>query len=602
MESSQSHQLLNRDDQLGLVILAVTQSLLLLLLHKSLSNEFWPATQLTWLHALYTVVIGLPAFLYIGAERARDRWNIPAALGLGIALFIIGWHAGWLVEPFQDAGAYGNASHMLSLCFGLAVGIFLLALYFRTWRQGPGQPLAYSALLENSWLNALTLAFLGLFIGVFWLLLTLWAQLFDVMGIGFFEDLFELPEFAYPVTGLVGGFGLVLIRSRIRLIATVRGLCETLIRALLPLVAAILLLFLAILPVTGIAPLWDGGPGSGLLVSLLAIALFFFCAEIGDAEDSRYHSALHWLVVAAIVVLPIISALAAWGLWVRVAEYGWSVDRLWALFIELFLAAYAFGYSVLILRHRGLHLPSIRRWNTVLGITLAGALLLVQGPVIDFRRIAANDQADRLLEGNTSIAEFDYAYLAFKLGRYGINTLNDLKTHPDLVDNTDFQAHADKALAADNYWYARREKPELVERVRFITPAWASPPPDTLKQQFAEESNWYAQQCLDETSRCIALPITLGNSTLWYIYGNTTNAFSQLYAQGSQGKEAKWYTAGSVDIRRLVGKSNDDPDAELERIDSIVPLYRYNGWLFAIHPNLRFLEHAGLLPDSVENP
>src|SRR5690606_6161598 len=197
-------------------------------------------------YALYTAVIGLPLFLYLATVDWRDRANGFAALALGALLFWIGWHAGWLTLPYVSDQVRGGRHVLPTLACGVSVALFIGAFNFRTQRETTR--FDYAKLLDHSWRNALTLGFLGLFLLAFALLLMLWGGLFAVIEIDFFEELFDEPEFLYPVFGLVGGWGLGLIRARTGLIATVRNLCEVLIRALLPLVAFILVIFLGTLP------------------------------------------------------------------------------------------------------------------------------------------------------------------------------------------------------------------------------------------------------------------------------------------------------------------------------------------------------------------
>ena len=225
---------LPHSDRLALIVLAVAQALGLLLLHKSLTHDAWPSTDPRWLYALYTVAIGLPLVMYMAAVRWRDHYNAYAAAVLAVLLFWAGWHAGWLASPGYDTEKQ-NDTFAPGLICSLGLALFIAGFYFRSWRE-TGR-LDYARLLDNSWRNALTLGFLALFLGAFWLLLMLWAALFKVIQIDFFAELFMRSEFVYPVTGLVGGWGLGLIRARVGLVATVRRLCEVLIRALLPLVA-----------------------------------------------------------------------------------------------------------------------------------------------------------------------------------------------------------------------------------------------------------------------------------------------------------------------------------------------------------------------------
>src|SRR4030095_10448084 len=81
----------------------------------------------------------------------------------------------------------------------------------RLWR------VPYVALFTQAWNNKLVLIEAAGFTGLFWLLLLLWQQLFVMLGLRFFRELFREPLFIYPVTSLVFGGALHLIGSLERL-------------------------------------------------------------------------------------------------------------------------------------------------------------------------------------------------------------------------------------------------------------------------------------------------------------------------------------------------------------------------------------------------
>jgi len=448
---------LPHQDRLALVVLGLGQSLVLLLLHKALSHAVWPATDARWLYALYAVAIGVLVFLYAGAVRWRDRANGHAAAVIAVLLFVGGWQVGWLEAPYYTR-VMGDSDYAAPLFLSMAVALFIAGVYFRSWREA-GR-LDYARLLDNSWRNALTAAFTVGFLAVFALLLVLWASLFKVIKIDFFAELFTKAEFVYPIAGLVGGWGLGLVRARVGLVATVRHLCEVLIRALLPLVALIVVIFLATLPVTGLAPLWDTGYAAVLLIALAAVLLFFFNAMVADDEAISLHPWLRPLVLAALVLVPINAGLAAWSLGLRVEQYGWTVDRLWAVFVIGWVGLFSLGYAAIVLYRRGMDIGWLRRLNIVLGLLLALDLVVVNTPLFDFHRVAAKSQVERLVEGKVPLAGFDARYLRFELGPYGIAQLEALKTSKFAAENPEAVEVADAALAAKTRWRVEEYLPQ----------------------------------------------------------------------------------------------------------------------------------------------
>ncbi|MDQ2077793.1 DUF4153 domain-containing protein [Marinimicrobium sp. ABcell2] len=571
---------LSKENRLALIILAIVQSILLLLLHKSINHTVWPATSPQWLYALYTVAIGLPLFLYLGATHWKEKANGITAVILGGVLFWLGWHAGWLSAPLLEDTNYRYHGGTYSLSCGLFVALFILAFFFRTWREH-GR-LEYSGLLENSWRNALTLAFLALFILVFWLLLFLWAMLFGVIGIEFFIDLFIEPEFIYPVTGLVVGWGLGLIRGRESLIATVRNLCEALTRALLPLVALILILFLAALPFTGLTPLWDTGFSAALMLWLAAILLYFFNAVTAEHEQPFGKSPyLRRLLIVALLLLPITVLLAGWSLGLRIDQYGITLGRLRGGLVLLFVGLFSFGYAALILLDRGLVLSRFRRWNILVGGALALVLILIHTPVLDLHKWSAQSQVARLESGTTNPEDFDALYLRFNLGAYGTNALRSLQADEWVADNTELKENIDNALTATTRW--RRQVPAQQNDIEWRRAQFQLLPGTELSDEFLEGLDPEQQNCLSGQAHCVLGDIEHRNNR----YRVTTTSRPYMHqAPAWQWRNEQWQFIGQV---RRFGCKSDEATVDLEQPFSLVEseffLFRNGSCLFQLQPS-----------------
>lgn len=542
---------LSRHTALTLVITAVVQSALLLFLHKALDHEFWPATDSRWLYAAYTVFVGVPLFLYLGLREWNDRVNIPGAAIMAVVLFWLGWHAGWVAMPYAGDQP-GEQSRIIGQLVPVGlVFVFIAAFIYRGWRDAGDWRQAPARFLPQSWDNALTLGFLHLFLLVFCLLLVLWAALFALIDIDFFGELFTTPEFIYPVTGLVGGLGLVIIRQRVRLISSVRYMCEALIRALLPLAAVIVLCFLIALPFTGLDTLWDTGFGTLLLILISAIILFAFNADFGGRQSLAYPTVLDWLVRAGVVVLPVSLALAGWGLWLRVDQYGWTLSRYWALFVILVLAAFALAYvgNIILaaIRRQKPAYGTIEHWNAGIGIALMVALLMVNTGILDFRKLAAADQINRLESGEVEGRNFDATYLRFHLGNYGYRTLVQLRDE----------------VEADNPDLARRIQQVLDQESRWSAPDTTHVPDDdqTLQEQFRIEGNpdevpidllrafleddITRRHCLDGSPRCRIIPLDIYGESGWALttsVGGQWMRHSRLVRPDNDGTE--WIEVG----------------------------------------------------------
>ncbi len=164
---------------------------------------------------------------------------------------------------------------------------------------------------------------------LFWGILQLWAELFILIKIKFFKDLFKEELFYYPVLSVAFGIGIIIVNRFSEIIETLAFIQQALMKFLLPVVILLLLSFLIILPLKGFNLIWDTHFGSSILLWLQAITLFFVNAVYQDEEKENkpYHKWLHTTIYIGVATLPLYSILAFYGLYTRIDQYGWTLSR-----------------------------------------------------------------------------------------------------------------------------------------------------------------------------------------------------------------------------------------------------------------------------------
>ncbi len=576
---------LDKTTSVGLIMLAIMQGLALLALHLAIDHEHWLAADQRWLKALYTVTLALPAFYLISMARLHDRLNWLPLL-LAPLLFWMGWHLGW-VEQASVPRTSARHQFTFAFCVALGVALFILALFFRSSAASRVWPTAYSPLLNYTWEFALTLAQLALFIGVFWSLLWLGASLFDAIGLDIFETLFSDPVFIYPVTWLVIGLTLVMIRNRFRLIQSVRQMGEALIKALLPLVALIILLFFSVLPFTGLQPVWDTGSASSILMALMLTLLLFFNVVFHQAHGpSPYPIWLRRIVLLAVMLLPLGSLLAAWALWLRIDQYGLSLDRLWAALLQVLTAAFTVSYSLLLLWRRRSALPYLQRANVSLALLVAVVLIVVNTPLADMRQWVAEHQVKRLLDGLTTVEAFDVDYLRFQLGQPGTLVLKALADSEFAQSQPELARRIELSLKQTERWSQEplvdTQNLNDVARQFKVSPDGASLPEPLLSLLVEQNST-----CLSQTEPCQALLVSSGVAFQWLIY-EPDSAVGNAYGE----REGNWLLFGHL---LLLGTAQPQDEQtcqttqtadEIERISGPADVYQRGGCLYSLQPTL----------------
>ncbi|WP_127023498.1 DUF4153 domain-containing protein [Rheinheimera mangrovi] len=406
-----------------MLLLALVQGLSLYLLHQSISFDFWPSNQPQWLFCFYTLVVVAPVTLLLSLEKGLE---LKFALRLGAFALVaaaLGFYAGLQAIPLEQI-SYQPV--LFVFIFSMLLASFKALLYIQ--QLVTGSALSYSVLFLHSWRNFLTLGLSVLFTLAVWAVLMLWAALFKVIQIDFFDDLFAKQWFYYPTLSLAFAFGIIIFRNQAGVIDTITRIQQALMKFLLVILALVSVLFMLALPFTGLEPLWKTGHGSLLILCLQALMLFFLNAVYqADADSRPYPLWLHRAIYAAVALLPVYSLIACYGLMLRVEQYGWSVSRCWGLVLWAILALFSVGYLWGILKKRDLWLPHLSWINVRMGLVLLAVMLLVNSPLIDFRKITVQSQLARLEDGKTLLADFDLHYFRHDLAKPGYDALQQLK-------------------------------------------------------------------------------------------------------------------------------------------------------------------------------
>lgn len=457
MEVSQQSSLA-RANLLIILVGAVVQGWALFGLYHATKYQHWPATNSSWLIALYTLAILLPTTVQLLAEHNRKEAHWLYVLLISVALFYFGWHQGTSVID-TSSSRYQNGDTFFPFSFIVTV-FWLILLPFVQTRLTTGQwAVNYPLLFSSAWRNQLMLAEAMLFTGLFWLLLFLWQSLFAMLGIHFFRELFSEPIFIYPVTSIVFGVALYLIGSIERWTALVLEQILNVLKWLTTVAGVILTLFTValIFKLPSMIATNQKAIDAAWLLWLVAVVVLFLNAAYRDGTNSRPYPAwlarpLQWIVPLTIVI----ALTACYALCIRTQRYGLTVERVWAFIVAGTALIYAIGYSLSAFS-RNEWLPSIARVNVIAAIVLIFVIGTALTPALSPYRLAANSQfrmaqqtADAIDSRNQRNSPFHY--LRFDAGLYGrkkLQELTELQNHPRAEQ---IHALAKAALAENDSW------------------------------------------------------------------------------------------------------------------------------------------------------
>ncbi len=421
--------------------------------HAILGSGYQPDLSAVRVALLSLVTVSAILFAFI-ATRGDMLRSALVAVGCGVVaaliLYFNGTTSGW------------SATEGWRL-FSLALAIGIAAPLFQAGREAGFRPLNYALVHDFAWTNVVIWCLAWAFVGIVIALSFLLAALFDLIGIKFLGELLQKEWFWRPLVGLAFGLGVALLREHVRIVRLLQNVAMLVLGVLAPVLAIGLALFLLALPFTGLQPLWDATKATTpILLSCAAGALLLVNAVIGNgADDAPRNRVLRWAaMLLAVVMLPLVGiATVATGL--RIGQYGFTPERLWALTFVILATAYALAYLVSVGRGRTGWAERVRPANLNLAFITCGVALLLATPILSFNAISTRDQVARLESGRITPDKFDWAALAFDFGEPGRATLKRLAKS----DNPTIHRVAVDIATKKSRWDIERTDPDPAPRL-----------------------------------------------------------------------------------------------------------------------------------------
>ncbi len=410
---------------------------------------------------LWLLVLAWPWLFLLGFVRKHVSRLAAAVSGLCALLALLATYTGWQVTPVGEFEA-GYVVVIFAQSMLVAAFIALLHLQAFMWRESSAAPSTHIAtgLLERvrdffrqslrgrehgtrespdifftlCWRNFLTLGLSAALTLGFRLVLFLWESLFSAIGVDFFARLFAREWFLLPVLATTFAFGLHSFRAATSVIDSIASLLARLTWLLLPILLLANVVFLLTLPFVGLQPLWDTDHGTTILMAANLVSLLFLNTVYQTGGHLPYPVPIHRLLTIGIAMLPILSALAFYGLSLRIGQYGWTVLRCWALLITSLAACASLGYLYIIIRQRTEWLARLPEVNRCLSWVVLVVLLLSASPLLDFRAISAWSQFTPIESGEAPIDTLDVRHVHTELARPGYLRLQSLLARLDASD------------------------------------------------------------------------------------------------------------------------------------------------------------------------
>lgn len=342
----------------------------------------------------------------VGPLTIRRAAIGAAALGAVIAVLL-----SWAAIRFDHIDEIANAPIPLVAAFVLAT----LPLPFLMADAGPGWR-NYPALFSQSWSIFVRASLAWLFVAVVWALILLSDAFLGLLGLDLIENLLSIPIVSWIISGLMLGLALAVVTELSDYVSPF--LILRLMRLMLPPVLLVLVVFILALPFRGLSGLFGGLSVAATLLAMVATCatLIAACVDQSDA-DAASAPMMQTACQALALISSVPAGLAAYSVWLRVAQYGWTPARLFAATAAVLALGYGLSYAVAVLRGAG-WMARIRQANVGMALALIGVSALWLTPVLNPEAISARSQLAGFEAAGRDVAVLDIRALD-QLGRAG---------------------------------------------------------------------------------------------------------------------------------------------------------------------------------------
>lgn len=350
---------------------------------------------------------------------------LTLSVGAGFVLSLLGYFAAGRFSP-------GEMPDVTLVIFFIGQALFLLVglLPYLQNRRATGiwsWKAAY--IFTQAWNNGVLIYCSLMFSALLFAAFLAALKLAQSLEIDFFKG-FTLSTTEFLAL-IAAGFGLGIAQFRVapesflKLRAIFGKIAQVSAAILIPVSVGFLILVLAV----GVARYTQVSALAPVLMPLAVLGLLITNTYLYDNRGKEGRRFLHYAVLMLQPVLVILTALACYALYQRIAQYGLTPTRIGGAFVALVLLLHCLGgFASMIFWNRWVEI--CRRTRSLVTLTAVGVVALSLTPVADPFVLSAASQYRVIASGKVAPEEYDFHYLRRKLGDPGLQALARLRSEP----------------------------------------------------------------------------------------------------------------------------------------------------------------------------
>lgn len=349
--------------------------------------------------AMALFVLALVFFIGLLGMAGRLRLPRAALVAAGVAA-LVALLLFWGSFRYTDLSEFMNSPGpvLAGMVLAFVPLPFAIAALTTGWRH-------YPTLFSEAWGIVIRYAAAWLFVGLVWLVLFASDMLLRGVGLTFIRDLLEQPVVGFVLTGAMLGLAIAVVDEMADVVSPY--LVLRLLRLLLPPVLLVMMIFVLALPLGGTGRLFGTLSAAATLLGMAALGATLVTAALDQTPEEATRSVLvrrSAQGMAAVMMAP--AGLGAWAVWLRVAQYGWTPDRVLGAAIAALGLGYGLLYLLAVLRGAGWE-ARIRQANVTMALALLALSAALFTPLLNPEAISSHSQLARYETGKIPAAQLD---------------------------------------------------------------------------------------------------------------------------------------------------------------------------------------------------
>lgn len=398
-----------------IALFAIFQGFILGIYTEHLLQNIWDSSA-PYFYLPLLFAIFLPTALSYLAINIK---SLPLYKMVSVIILLILWIFLW-----QTANIAPDSSNEPILMIPtLIVLIFFLLPWLQSYTKNKTFKIAYADIIRSYIQNILFGAISAIISGLLIALTLLASYLFKLINLSLLSEILSHTLILWLIFTLGLNIALYFLRRNFEI--EVNRICSYVARLFLPLLNIISLIFLIGLIFTNNIEI-----NSGIILGLTAASIILINLVYEDGcQQYQFPKGLNAFILINILLLNAFSILSIYGITTRIAQYSFSIGRLYALTLALFFTFLILTYSFSIIRHKNYWMRSLGRMNSYFLLLIPCIILLINSPLLNFNKISANSILKGVEKGEIPI-DYELKYTLNHLGKHGYEALKIIEENP----------------------------------------------------------------------------------------------------------------------------------------------------------------------------